>query len=120
MTIFEERYLIMKSIEITFTPTELIDSIKDGSTIKIGQTLIGSMQLSNSCVYWQDINHQQWAFWIGDTAELVEIKSKGEEADLYRFFLVLKEEHEYFGFCIRHEMKDFCSRNNIEYKINKF
>lgn len=110
----------MKTIEITFKPTELIDSIKDGSTIKLGQILSGSMQLSNSCVYWQDMNEQQWAFWIDDTAELVEIKSKGEEADLYRFFLKLKEEHEYWGECIVPDMKDFCSRNNIDNRINNF
>lgn len=107
----------MKTIEITFRPTQLLDSRKYGSTLEVGQVLSGSMQLSNSCVSWEDMNGQQWAFWIGDTAELVDIKSKGQEADLYRFFLELKENHEYWGFCTVSEIKDFCKRNQIECKI---
>lgn len=108
----------MKTIEIVFKPTKLLDSRKYGSTLEIGQELNGNMQLSNSCVSWEDLNGQQWAFWIGDTAELVEIKSKGEEADLYRFFMELKENHDYWGFCSVPEIKDFCNRNQIEFKIN--
>ena len=117
MTIFEERYLIMKSIEIIFRPTQLLDSRKSGSTLEVGQELKGDMQLSNSCVSWEDINGQQWAFWIGDTAELVEIKSRCEEADLYHFFLELKKTHDYWGLCTISEIKDFCNRNNIDFKV---
>lgn len=40
----------MKTIEITFKPTKLIDSLKFGSTLEVGQILTGNMQLSNSCV----------------------------------------------------------------------
>ena len=107
----------MKTIEIIFKPTELIDSRKFGSTLEVGQILKGNMQLSNSCVTWEDSNGQQWAFWIGDTAELVEIKSKNTEADLYRFYLDLKENHDYWGLCTISEIKDFCNRNNITSKI---
>lgn len=118
MIIFDKRNLVMQTIEITFKPTKLLDARKYGSTLEVGQELKGNMQLSNSCVSWEDLNGQQWAFWIGDTAELVEIKSKGEEADLYRFFLYLKENHDYCGFCRVSEIKDFCARNQIEFKIN--
>lgn len=76
------------------------------------------MQLSNSCVSWEDVNGQQWAFWIGDTAELIEIISKGEEANLYYFFMELKKNHDYWGLCTETEIKDFCKRNNIEFNIN--
>ena len=107
----------MKTIEITFKVTELIDSRKFGSSLEVGQILKGNMQLSNSCVSWEDSNGQQWSFWIGDTAELVEIKSKTEEADLYRFYLALKENHDYWGLCTISEMKDFCNRNNIKFQI---
>ncbi|WP_027384908.1 hypothetical protein [Epilithonimonas caeni] len=109
----------MKTIEIIFKPTKLLDSRKYGSTLELGQELVGNMQLSNSCVSWEDCNGQQWAFWIGDTAELVEIKSRGEEADLYRFFLELKENYEYWGFCTITEIKDFCRRNKIEFNVTK-
>ncbi len=108
----------MKTIEITFKPTKLIDSRKFGSTLEKGQIFTGNMQLSNSCVSWEDSNGQQWSFWIGDTAELVEIKSKNEEANLYRFYLELKENYDYWGFCTISEIKDFCNRNQIEFKVN--
>lgn len=107
----------MKSIEIIFKPTQLLDTRKFGSTLELGQELRGIMQLSNSCVSWGDLNGQQWAFWIGDTADLVEIKSKGESADLYLFFLELRDKHDYWGFCILSDVKDFCYRNNIDFKI---
>lgn len=107
----------METLEITFKPTKLLDNRKHGSTLEVGQELKGNMQLSNSCVSWDDMNGQQWAFWIGDTAELVEIKSRGQEADLYRFFLELKKNHEYWGLCTVSEIKDFCLRNRIEFKI---
>ncbi|WP_454060734.1 hypothetical protein [Elizabethkingia ursingii] len=107
----------MKSIEIIFKPTQLLDPRKYGSTLEVGQELRGMMQLSNSCISWEDINGQQWAFWIGQTAELMTILSKGEEADLYRFFLELKEEHDYWGLCIPSDIKDFCKRNNLDFKI---
>lgn len=107
----------MKSIEIIFKPTQLLDPRKYGSTLEVGQELQGMMQLSNSCVSWEDINGQQWAFWIGETAELVKIISKGEEANLYRFFLKLKENHDYWGLCTIPEIKDFCTRNNLDFQI---
>lgn len=108
----------MKTIEIIFRPTQLLDTRKYGSTLEIGKEFTGNMQLSNNCVFWEDVNGQQWAFWIGDTAELVEIKSKGADADLYRFFLELKENHDYWGLCNVSEINDFCNRNNINFKIN--
>jgi len=108
----------MITIAITFTPTEIINNRKSGATLEVGQILKGNMQLSNSCVFWEDSNGQQWSFWIGDTAELVEIKSKNQEADLYRFYLELKENHDYWGLCVISEMKDFCKRNSIRFQIN--
>lgn len=107
----------MKTIEISFRPTQLLDPRKNGSALEIGQILTGSMQLSNSCVSWEDVNGQQWAFWIGDTAELVEIKSDGENAQLYRSFLNLKENHDYWGLCIEADIKDFCQRNNLNFDV---
>lgn len=107
----------MKTIQIKFRPTQIIDPRKWGSTLQIGQILTGELQLSNNCVSWDDVNDQSWCFWLGDTAELIEIESKGKEADLYNLFLDLKSKFDYWGNCTFQDISDFFKRNQMHEEL---
>lgn len=54
-----------------FIVTEICDTRKTGSTVSIGKILKGELDSSGRQIYFDDVNGQQWVFWVGDTCELM-------------------------------------------------
>lgn len=56
---------------IKFKVLRLEDSRKTNSTLEVGSIYTGTLYPDN-CVYFTDINEQQWCFYIGDTCSIID------------------------------------------------
>lgn len=55
---------------VKFKVTEICDTRKSGSSVELNALLEGSFDGKNS-VFYNDVNGQEWVFYVGDTCELV-------------------------------------------------
>ncbi len=59
---------------VQFKPTELLDPVKQGGTIRVGKTLEGEMlerKDGSKIVYFEDKNGQEWSFLEGITCKIL-------------------------------------------------
>lgn len=62
----------MKTMEVIFKVTKLEDSRKSNSSLEIGKTYPGILNLNTNAIFWEDpSNGQSWVFWVSDTCEIV-------------------------------------------------
>lgn len=54
-----------------FIVMEMCDPAKQGSVVKIGKVLKGSLDASGRRIYFEDANEIEWVFFVGDTCELM-------------------------------------------------
>lgn len=62
---------IISNAEVRFKVTEIIDSRKEGSTIELDKIYTGQRDGNSNRIYFDDVNGQQWTFWIGTSCELI-------------------------------------------------
>lgn len=66
-----EKQYLQRTKLVRFEVLKIEDIRKTNSTIEIGKTFLGSLY-SDNCVYFTDINDQEWCFYVDDTCRIVD------------------------------------------------
>lgn len=57
---------------VKFEVLKIEDTRKKGSTIRVGGTYKGLKEENSNCIYYSDINEQDWVFYVDDTCKIIE------------------------------------------------
>lgn len=56
---------------VRFKVLAIEDSRKTNSTLEVGSNYLGTLYAAD-CIYFMDINEQEWCFYVGDTCSIIE------------------------------------------------